>query len=161
MLLAMSPAAAEEAEPWTPPASEDWDWLHLNSGEWLKAEISYMRDRTSRFDSDELDALDIDLADCQAVTVGFRELASSRARLAYESNGRRRGYPPAGRRPEFDATQGGRDMMWRGVESGIAVLSAALCVVLGSACAGMARGVADPDSTLGDRCEYFEALAPW
>ena len=65
--LAAQPATAEDAEPWTPPASEDWDWLHLNSGEWLKGEISYMRDRTIRFDSDELDELDIDLADCQAV----------------------------------------------------------------------------------------------
>jgi hypothetical protein len=67
LTASMASAAAEEAEPWTPPASEDWDWLHLNSGEWLKGEIKYMRDRKIHFDSDELDDLDIDLADCQAV----------------------------------------------------------------------------------------------
>jgi putative salt-induced outer membrane protein YdiY len=69
MLIAHAASATQEesVEPWTPPASEDWDWLHLGSGEWLKGEILYMRDRTIRFDSDELDELDIDLADCQAI----------------------------------------------------------------------------------------------
>jgi hypothetical protein len=60
-------AENEEGPAWTPPKSENWDWLHLNSGEWLKGEIKYMRDRKIRFDSDELDDLDIDLADCQAI----------------------------------------------------------------------------------------------
>ena len=57
----------EKGPVWTPPKSEKWDWLHLNSGEWLKGEIDYMRDRKIRFDSDELDDLDIDLGDCQAI----------------------------------------------------------------------------------------------
>jgi hypothetical protein len=67
--LASSIAIAEDDEgpAWTPPRSEKWDWLHLNSGEWLKGEIKQMRDRKIRFDSDELDDLDIDLADCQAI----------------------------------------------------------------------------------------------
>jgi len=60
-------AAEDDGPIWTPPISEKWDWLHLNSGEWLKGEIEYMRDRKIRFDSDELDNLDIDLSDCQAV----------------------------------------------------------------------------------------------
>lgn len=67
--LSGSIAIAEE-EPgsvWTPPKSDEWDWLHLNSGEWLKGEIKSMRDRKISFDSDELDDLSIDLADCQAV----------------------------------------------------------------------------------------------
>jgi len=62
-------AEDEEGPVWTPPQSEEWDWLHLNSGEWLKGEIKYMRDRKIRFDSDELDDLDIDLSDCQAVYI--------------------------------------------------------------------------------------------
>jgi putative salt-induced outer membrane protein YdiY len=68
-LFASSTAIAEDEEGpvWTPPKSENWDWLHLNSGEWLKGEIKYMRERKIRFDSDELDDLDIDLSDCQAV----------------------------------------------------------------------------------------------
>jgi len=68
--LAPSIGLAEEEEPgpvWTPPKSDKWDWIHLNSGEWLKGEIKYMRDRKIRFDSDELDDLDIDLADCRDV----------------------------------------------------------------------------------------------
>lgn len=69
-LVAPAAFATEDDGPqWTPPVSEDWDWLHLNSGEWLKGEIKYLRDRTIRFDSDELDDLDIDLSDCQAVYV--------------------------------------------------------------------------------------------
>jgi hypothetical protein len=69
--LAAPAAIAEEEEGpvWSPPPSEEWDWLHLNSGEWLKGEIKYMRDRKFRFDSDELDDLDIDLSDCQAVYI--------------------------------------------------------------------------------------------
>jgi putative salt-induced outer membrane protein YdiY len=62
-------AAEDDGPAWTPPVSEEWDWLQLNSGEWLKGEIKYMRDRTIRFDSDELDDLDIDLADCKAVYI--------------------------------------------------------------------------------------------
>ena len=65
-------AESEEGPVWTPPKSEKWDWLHLNSGEWLKGEIKYMRDRKFKFDSDELDDLDIDLSDCQAVYVHRR-----------------------------------------------------------------------------------------
>jgi hypothetical protein len=45
-------AEDEEGPTWTPPKSEEWDWLHLNSGEWLKGEIKDMRDRKIRFDSD-------------------------------------------------------------------------------------------------------------
>ena len=62
-------AVEDDGPDWTPPKSEEWDWLHLNSGEWLKGEIKYMRDRKIKFDSDELDDLDIDLSDCQAVYI--------------------------------------------------------------------------------------------
>jgi len=68
LFAASSPSSAAEAEStWTPPASDKWDWLHLNSGEWLKGEIHSLRDRKLRFDSDELDDLEIDLSDCQAI----------------------------------------------------------------------------------------------
>lgn len=66
--FASSPVTANDDGPvWTPPVSEKWDWLHLNSGEWLKGEIKHMRDRKIRFDSDELDDLDIDLSDCEEI----------------------------------------------------------------------------------------------
>jgi len=60
-------AEDEEGPSWTPPKSAEWDWIHLNSGEWLKGEIKYMRDRKIRFESDELDDLDIDLSDCRDI----------------------------------------------------------------------------------------------
>ena len=60
-------AKDEPESAWTPPKSDEWDWLHLNSGEWLKGEIKFMRDRKFEFDSDELDELSIDLSDCQDV----------------------------------------------------------------------------------------------
>ena len=53
----------EEQPSWTPPQSKKWDWIHLNSGEWLKGEIKYMRERKIKFDSDELGDLSIDLSD--------------------------------------------------------------------------------------------------
>lgn len=60
-------AENEDGPAWTPPKSEKWDWIHLNSGEWLKGEIKHMRARKIKFDSDELDELDIDLSDCRDI----------------------------------------------------------------------------------------------
>jgi hypothetical protein len=67
--LASSIAFADnEEEPsWTPPKSKKWDWIHLNSGEWLKGEIKHMRERKIKFESDELDDLSIDLSDCRDI----------------------------------------------------------------------------------------------
>ena len=85
-LLAEEPAAAEppvSAEPetpvvpeeppapserWRPPAPDpkSFDWLRLNSGEWLKGEIDRMRDETLYFDSEELDNLKVDWEDIAA-----------------------------------------------------------------------------------------------
>jgi putative salt-induced outer membrane protein YdiY len=62
-------AEEEDSPDWTPPESEEWDWLHLNSGEWLKGEIKSLRDRKIKFDSDELDELSIDLSDCKDIYV--------------------------------------------------------------------------------------------
>lgn len=55
----------EAAGPWKPPdpGSDEFDWIRLKSGEWLKGEILFFRNRTLRFDSDELDELDLDWKD--------------------------------------------------------------------------------------------------
>lgn len=44
---------------WEPPEPDpkDWDWIKLNTGEWLKGDIKTMRDRDFEFDSDKLDSL--------------------------------------------------------------------------------------------------------
>jgi putative salt-induced outer membrane protein YdiY len=44
---------------WKPPEPnpKDWDWIKLNTGEWLKGDIKTLRDRDFEFDSDKLDSL--------------------------------------------------------------------------------------------------------
>jgi len=69
------PAALEAAsqerggEFWSPPApsAKAYDWIRLKSGEWLKGEITRMRDGEMVFDSDELDELTIDWDDITAL----------------------------------------------------------------------------------------------
>jgi putative salt-induced outer membrane protein YdiY len=50
---------------WEPPEPDpkDWDWIKLNTGEWLKGDIETMRDRDFEFDSDKLDSQRFDWAD--------------------------------------------------------------------------------------------------
>ena len=54
---------------WKPPAPSvtAYDWIRLGSGEWLKGEITRMRDGEMIFDSDELDELTIDWDDVDAL----------------------------------------------------------------------------------------------
>jgi hypothetical protein len=69
------PAALEAARQessggfWKPPAPSPkaHDWIRLGSGEWLKGEITRMRDGEMIFDSDELDELTIDWDDVDAL----------------------------------------------------------------------------------------------
>lgn len=62
---ASTTAAETSAEAWKPPepGSDKFDWIRLKSGEWLKGEITYMRNRTLQFDSDELNELELDWKD--------------------------------------------------------------------------------------------------
>jgi hypothetical protein len=70
------PARAEEpaeAKPDEPPAKtlfrppapspKDYDWIQLKSGEWLKGDITSLRDEELEFDSDELDEQTFDWKD--------------------------------------------------------------------------------------------------
>jgi len=72
-ILATGLIAAEEAEKdWQPPLPmpDDFDWLQLNSGEWLKGEIIAMYDEDLEFDSDELDMLTLGWGDIQQIRSG-------------------------------------------------------------------------------------------
>ena len=67
---AEEPAATKPDEPpaktlFRPPAPspKDFDWIQLKSGEWLKGDITRMRDDELLFDSDELDDLTFDWKD--------------------------------------------------------------------------------------------------
>ncbi len=63
VLLWGVPSAA--AESWRPPEPDAnaWDWIRMNSGEWLGGNLESLRDRDLEFDSDELDLLKLDWTD--------------------------------------------------------------------------------------------------
>ena len=49
------------------PRSDDFDWMQLTNGEWLKGEIKDLQDDTFVFESDELDTQTFDWEDVHAV----------------------------------------------------------------------------------------------
>lgn len=51
---------------WVPPA-DDFDWIQLKSGEWLKGRLKAMQDRELEFVSEELDTLTFDWKDIRQV----------------------------------------------------------------------------------------------
>jgi len=56
--------AADKITPWKPPV-EEYDWVQLTSGEWLKGEIKAFYNRVLEFDSSKLNLLNIDWEDIQ------------------------------------------------------------------------------------------------
>lgn len=70
ILLAASPGqAGEDEKGWQPPPPlpDEFDWIQLTSGEWLKGEFIAMYDEELEFDSDELDELTLDWEDIQQI----------------------------------------------------------------------------------------------
>jgi hypothetical protein len=64
------PAHAHEDDPdphgsWQPPHPEEdeWDWVRVTSGEWLKGDLERLRRETLEFDSDEFGQVTIDWED--------------------------------------------------------------------------------------------------
>ncbi len=58
------------AEVWRPPppgGSDDFDWIELKSGEWLKGRIKSLQDEKLEFDSEELNLLTFDWKNIRAV----------------------------------------------------------------------------------------------
>ncbi|MCP4993645.1 MAG: hypothetical protein GY934_07655 [Gammaproteobacteria bacterium] len=50
--LAETTDPASAAKPWTPPPPDNYDWIQLVSGEWLKGELIAMYEGTVEFDSE-------------------------------------------------------------------------------------------------------------
>ncbi len=82
LVMSAGLALAEETEKdWQPPPPmpDEFDWIQLTSGEWLKGEIIAMYDDSLEFDSDELDLLNLDWGDIKelrsagVMQVGFLE----------------------------------------------------------------------------------------
>ncbi len=53
-----------------PPAADDFDWIQLVSGEWLKGEITAMYNGVLEFDSEELDLQEFDFDDILQIRSG-------------------------------------------------------------------------------------------
>jgi len=49
------------------PPLDNFDWIQLKSGEWLKGELKVLYDKTLEFDSDELDLLKLDIDDVKYI----------------------------------------------------------------------------------------------
>jgi len=90
LLAAAGPALAGGDEgTWhpAPPMPDDFDWVQLTSGEWLKGEIVSMYEESLEFDSDVLGDLKIDWEDvreirtAQVVQVGFEHQRVASGRL--------------------------------------------------------------------------------
>ena len=64
-----APTTGEEKVAWTPPPPppDEFDWIQLNSGEWLKGEFKVLYDDKVEFDSDELGLQTIDWGDIKQV----------------------------------------------------------------------------------------------
>jgi hypothetical protein len=68
-LAAVAVLALPAQADWTPPPPmpDDFDWVQLVSGEWLKGEIRAMYEDSMEFDSEELDLLSLDLEDITVI----------------------------------------------------------------------------------------------
>jgi hypothetical protein len=69
-VVATSPAlGADDEESWQPPRPmpDQFDWVQMTSGEWLKGEMIAMYDDVLEFDSDEFDLQSLDLEDIQQI----------------------------------------------------------------------------------------------
>ena len=49
------------------PPPDNYDWIQLTSGEWLKGELKVLYNKDIEFDSDELDLLKLDLEDVKRI----------------------------------------------------------------------------------------------
>lgn len=58
-----------QASDWQPPvpSDDDYDWLQLGSGEWLKGDIIVLYEDKLEFDSEELDLLTLDFEDIEQI----------------------------------------------------------------------------------------------
>lgn len=60
-------------EAFVPPPDNTFDWVQMNSGEWLKGEIKVMYSYMLEFDSDELDLLELDMDDVKQIRSAGRQ----------------------------------------------------------------------------------------
>lgn len=59
----LGPYAAAEEHIFEPSPDSEFDWIQLDSGEWLKGDLKVMYDQSLEFDSDKMDLQDFDFED--------------------------------------------------------------------------------------------------
>jgi putative salt-induced outer membrane protein YdiY len=66
LLLCSAPAIAGD---WQPPVPmpDEFDWVQLTSGEWLKGQLKVLYEKTVEFDSDKLGLLELDIEDVAVI----------------------------------------------------------------------------------------------
>lgn len=69
LAVPQSYAADDGGKSWQPPPPmpDDFDWVQMTSGEWLKGEIIAMYEDVLEFDSEEFDVQKLDLEDIQQI----------------------------------------------------------------------------------------------
>jgi putative salt-induced outer membrane protein YdiY len=84
--------AVEEGE-WAPLEPEDskYDWIELNTGEWLKGKIRLIQNNTLYFDSSKLDDLEFDWQDVSELLSGREHTFRFTGRRIVVGNARMRG----------------------------------------------------------------------
>jgi len=64
-----APTKSSEDQTWEAfvPPPDNYDWIQLTSGEWLKGKLKVLYNKDIEFDSDELDLLKLDLEDVKRI----------------------------------------------------------------------------------------------
>ena len=65
-------SASNPPEIWTPPAFDvqQWDWIQLDTGEWIKGRLKVLNDESIEIDSDHFDLISIDWEDVAYIRTG-------------------------------------------------------------------------------------------
>ncbi len=74
---------------WTPPIPEvdEWDWIQMDSGEWLKGEIRTMYNNQLDFESDEFDEMILDFRDIAFIRSGDVQMVNMTNRNRRDASG--------------------------------------------------------------------------
>jgi putative salt-induced outer membrane protein YdiY len=94
LFVAAMPCLQARAESWQPPPPmpDDFDWVQLKSGEWLKGQIKALYQDSLEFDSEELDLQNFDLQDitvirsAQIITLRVRDGRTATGRLLLDGD---------------------------------------------------------------------------
>lgn len=65
-------SAAKPPETWTPPLFDvqQWDWIQVDTGEWVKGRLKVLHDESVEIDSDHFDLISIDWEDIAYIRTG-------------------------------------------------------------------------------------------